>query len=175
MMSTIRGEMPWRRASASCAHHSNLAVERPSGGQDRQFANPAAQTRLVPQVMIERPCVSRQFGAVQQDAAWTPEAAQRSAAGIGEAVVDALRVGIEFLALRQGQPATGFGIDILGNHGLSFGRCRISTSRAKRRPALHGCALAPAAPDCLKSRHLGRNLAGSSPPDDLFPRRRGRA
>jgi len=90
-----------------------LAVELARGHQDRQFAQPAAEPRLVPQVTVQRPGMARQRRAVQVDAARAAQAAQRGALRVGEAVVDPLPLGIELVAPRQGQPALRLRIDIL--------------------------------------------------------------
>jgi len=41
-----------------------LAVELTGGSEDGQFANPSSQPSLVPEIAVERPGASREFGTV---------------------------------------------------------------------------------------------------------------
>ena len=64
-----------------------LAVELAGDGEDGQFANASSQSRLVPQIAVERPGISREFGTVEQDTARAPQTPDRSALGVEEAVI----------------------------------------------------------------------------------------
>ncbi len=90
-----------------------LAVELTRGSEDGQLANASSQPRLVPQIAVERRGMAREFGAVQQDAAGTPQTSDRPALGVGEAVINTLTCIVQLLAIRQWQPAPGLWIDIL--------------------------------------------------------------
>src|SRR5215472_3954781 len=93
-----------------------LAVELAGGGEDGQFANASLQPRLVSQIAVERPGMSREFRTVEQDTAGAPQPPDRSVFWVDEAVIDALPCIIQLLAARQRQPAPGNWIDILRVH-----------------------------------------------------------
>ena len=95
-----------------------LAVELAGGGEDGQFANASSQPRLVSQIAVERPGMSRQLGTVQQDTAGPPQPRDRPALGIGKAVLGPPRRITQLFAERSRQPTTGLWIDILGIHGI---------------------------------------------------------
>src|SRR6516162_6028579 len=95
-----------------------LAVELPGSGEDGQFANSPAQSRLVSQIAVERPGMSREFGTVQQDTARPPQTPDRPALGVGETVINPLPCTIQLLAPQQRQPATGHWVDILRIHSF---------------------------------------------------------
>src|SRR6266404_3818813 len=99
-----------------------LAVELAGGGGDGQFANASSKSHLVSQIAVERPGMSREFGTVQQDTARAPQTPDRSALGVGEAVIGPLPRIIQLLASRQRNPAPGFWIDILRIRGFPFNR-----------------------------------------------------
>jgi hypothetical protein len=62
--------------------------------------------------------MSREFGAVQQDASRAPQTPDRSALGVGEAVIGLPPCIVQLVASRQRQPAAGRRIDILRVHGF---------------------------------------------------------
>ena len=62
--------------------------------------------------------VSREFGTVEQDTAGPPQTPDRSAFGVGEAVVGPLPCIIQLLASRQWQSAPRLWIDIPRIHGI---------------------------------------------------------
>jgi hypothetical protein len=62
-----------------------LAVELPGGGEDGQFANAFSQSRLVSQIAVERPGMSREFGTVEQNTAGVSQPPDRSDLGVGKA------------------------------------------------------------------------------------------
>src|SRR5205823_1477413 len=93
-----------------------LAVELTGSREDGHLANTTSQPRLVSQIAVERPGMSREFGAVKQDPAGAPQTPDRPALGVGEAVIDTLPCIIQLLAPRQWQPATGHWVDILRIH-----------------------------------------------------------
>src|SRR5207302_10214472 len=99
-----------------------LAVALAGGGEDGQFAIASSNSRLVSQIAVERPGMSREFGTVQQDTARAPQTPDRSALGVGEAVIGPLPRIIQLLASRQRNPAPGFWIDILRIRGFPFNR-----------------------------------------------------
>ena len=67
-----------------------LAVELTGGGEDGQFANASSQPRLVAQIAVERPGMSREFGTVEQDTARAPQPPDRPALRVGETVVGSI-------------------------------------------------------------------------------------
>jgi hypothetical protein len=58
-----------------------LAIEFTGSGEDGQFANAPSEPRLVPQIAVERPGKSREFGTVEQDTARAPQTPDRPALG----------------------------------------------------------------------------------------------
>ena len=58
-----------------------LAVELTSSGEDSQLANASSQSRLMSEIAVERPAMSRELAAVQQDAARASQTPDRPALG----------------------------------------------------------------------------------------------
>src|SRR5947207_1327563 len=57
---------------------------------------------------------------------------------VGEAVIDPLRLGVEFVAPRQGQPALRLRVDVVRIHRAASLYRKINvTTASRRKPALH--------------------------------------
>src|SRR5437016_4796944 len=57
---------------------------------------------------------------------------------VGEAVIDPLRLGAEFVAPRQGQPALRLRVDVVRIHRAASQYRKINvTTASRRKPALH--------------------------------------
>jgi hypothetical protein len=58
-----------------------LSARQGHDGQVRGSANASSQSRLVPQIAVERPGMSRELATVQQDAAWAHQPPDRPTPG----------------------------------------------------------------------------------------------
>ena len=92
-----------------------LAIQLTGGGEDGQFANASSQSRFVSQIAVEWPGMSREVGTVEQDTAGAPQPPDRSALGVGKAVVRPRPASFSCSRLGNGSLHPGSGSTSSGN------------------------------------------------------------